>query len=79
MAEQKHATRAIQGGANADLLWEIRAVMRRLPDMTVKWVKLKAHRKQEAETIHVVSADGKTPQMVEVPAGLAESERNRIV
>ena len=45
---KKHATRAIQGGANADLFWEIRAVMRQLPEMTVTWVKVKAHRKREA-------------------------------
>jgi ribonuclease HI len=50
---KKHATRAMQGGDNADILQEIRAVMHRLPEMTVKWVKVKAHRKQEAETYHV--------------------------
>ena len=44
----------MQGGANADLLREIRAVMRRLPEMTVKWVKVKVHRKREAETYHEV-------------------------
>ena len=50
--KKKHATRAMQGGANVDLLREIRAVMRRLPEITVKWVKLKAHRKRETETYH---------------------------
>ena len=44
----------MHGGANADLLREIRAVMCRLPEMTVIWVKVKAHRKQEAETYHKV-------------------------
>ena len=39
----KHATRAMQGGANADLLREIRAVMRRLPEIVVKWVKVRAN------------------------------------
>jgi hypothetical protein len=57
MAEQKHATRAMQGGANTDLLQEIRAVMRRLTEMTVKWVKVKAHRKREAEMYHKVIND----------------------
>ena len=47
----------MQGGANADLLLEIRALMRRLPEMTVKWVKVKAHRKREAETYHEVIND----------------------
>ena len=51
--------RAIQGEANADLLRDIRAVMRRLPEMTVKWVKVKAHRKRKAkaETYHEVIND----------------------
>ena len=44
----------MQGGANADLLREIITVMCRLPEMIVKWVKVKAHRKQEAETYHKV-------------------------
>ena len=57
MAEQKHAMRARQEGSNAYLLWEIRAVMRRLPEMTIKWVKVKAHRKQEAEIYHEVIND----------------------
>ena len=52
-----HATRAMQRGANADLLWETRVVMHRLPEMTVKWVKVKAHRKREAETYHEVIND----------------------
>ena len=47
---KKHATRAMQGGANADLIREIRALMQQLPEMTVIWVKVKAHRKREAET-----------------------------
>ena len=54
---KKHTTRAIQGGANIDLLREIRAVMRQLPEMTVKWVKVKVHRKREAETYHEVIND----------------------
>ena len=54
---KKHATRAMQGGANADLLREIRAVMRRLPEMTVIWVKVKSHRKREAKTYHEVIND----------------------
>ena len=49
MAELKNATMALQGGENADLLREIRAVMQRLPEMMVIWVKVKAHRKREAE------------------------------
>ena len=57
MDEQKHIMRAMQGGANADLLREIRSVMHRLPEMTVKWVKVKAHRKMEAEKYHEVIND----------------------
>jgi hypothetical protein len=31
--------------------------MRRLPEMTVKWVKVKAHRKRKSETYHEVIND----------------------
>ena len=48
----------MQGDANADLLREIRAVMRRLHEMTVIRVKVKAHRKREAETYHEVIHNG---------------------
>ena len=54
---KKHVTMAMQGGSNADLLREIRAVMRQLTEMTVIWVKVKAHRKREAETYHEVIND----------------------
>ena len=47
----------MQGGANANLLREIRAIMRRLPEMTVKWVKVQAHKKRKAETYHEVIND----------------------
>ena len=47
----------MQGGSNADLLREIRALMRQLPEMTVKLVKVKVHRKREAETYHEVIHD----------------------
>ena len=47
----------MQGGSNADLLREIRAVMRRLPEMTLKWVKVKAHSKRETDTYHEVIND----------------------
>ena len=40
---------------------DIRAVMQRLPEMTVIWVKVKAHRKREAETYHEVINDEMTP------------------
>ena len=47
----------MRGGTNTNLLQEIRVVMRRLPEMKVKWVKVKAHRKREAETYHEVIND----------------------
>ena len=47
----------MQGGANADILQDIRAVMRRLPEMTVKGVKVESHREREAETYHEVIND----------------------
>ena len=47
----------MQGGANVDLLQEIRAVMHRLPEMMVNWVKVKTHRKWEAQSHHKLIND----------------------
>ena len=44
----------MQGGANADLLREIRAVLKRLPHLTMAWLKVKAHLKHPPETFHKI-------------------------
>ena len=48
------ATRRMQGGSNADLLQEIRAVLKRLPHLTVAWLKVKAHLKRPPESVHEI-------------------------
>ena len=50
----RQATRRMQGGANADLLREIRAVLKRLPHLTMAWLKVKAHLKRPPESVHEV-------------------------
>ena len=44
----------MQGGANADLLRKIRAVLKRLPNLTMAWLKVKAHLKRPPETVHEI-------------------------
>ena len=55
--KENHTTREILGGVNADILRDIRAVMRRLPETMVIWVKLKARRKREAQSFHELIND----------------------
>jgi hypothetical protein len=44
----------MQGGANADLLREIRAALKRLPHLTIAWLKVKAHLKRPPESVHEI-------------------------
>ena len=44
----------MQGGANDDLLREIRAVLKGLPHLTMAWLKVKAHLKRPPELVHEV-------------------------
>ena len=41
----RQVTRRIQGGENADLLQEIREVLKLLPHLKMVWLKVKAHLK----------------------------------
>ena len=47
----------MQGGANSDLLQEIRAVLKRLPHLTMAWLKVEAHLKRPPESVHEVLND----------------------
>ena len=42
----------MQGGSNAGLLREIRTVLKRLPHLTMAWLKVKAHLKRPPESVH---------------------------
>ena len=44
----------MQGGANADLLREIRAVIKRLPHLTLAWIKVKDRLKRPPESVHEI-------------------------
>ena len=50
----RQATRRMQGGANADLIREIRAVLKRPPNLTMAWLNVKAHLKRPPESAHGV-------------------------
>ena len=41
-------------GANADILREIRSVLKRLPHLTMTWIKVKAHLKRPPESVHEI-------------------------
>ena len=45
------------GGANTDLLREIRAITCWLPELEVNWIKVKAHRKRNTKSFHKVIND----------------------
>ena len=45
------------GGENADLIWEIRPVTHRLPDLDVILIKVKSHRKRDTDSFHEVIND----------------------
>ena len=50
----RKSTRRTQGGANYDLLREIRAVLKRLPKLMMIWLKVKAHLKRPPVSVHEV-------------------------
>jgi ribonuclease HI len=50
----RQATRRMQGGENVDLLREIWAVLKRLPHLTMAWLKVKAHLKRPPELVHEI-------------------------
>ena len=50
----KYVSQEMLRGSNAYLLWDIRAVTRRLPEWELNWIKVKAHRKMDAKSFHKV-------------------------
>ena len=50
----RQATIRMKGGGNADLLREIRAVLKRIPHLTMAWLKVKAHLKRPPESVHKI-------------------------
>ena len=44
----------MQGGANTDLLRQIRTALKRLPHLTIAWLTVKAHLKRPPESVHKI-------------------------
>ena len=54
---KKHATMEMLGGANTDLLRDIRAIKCWLPELEVNRIKVKAHQKRNAKSFRKVIND----------------------